>query len=111
MGRCGTYGCLGHLGKFSDCLTEALWTATMDGTAQTTGDVEYQGHLSMIIFPEVEDIKIETNGLPITVPTGTYLVHEDSVGFVSLLTVPDGMTAGAVFNEYDVAYGQWLGDD
>jgi hypothetical protein len=69
------------MSKFDSARAEALYNASLDGTADTVGDVQFGTHYSRVIDwcdPESTD----DNGHAFD---GDYIVCEDSQGFVSIL--------------------------
>lgn len=103
--RCDTaLACAGHLGKFSTCRDEAVWQSTMDGGGQSTGTVEFEGHLTMIKFDA--DELIDLNGVSVLVDAGTYLVLDDDLGFV-YVTVHSADEAQRIFDEFEDRYCDW----
>jgi hypothetical protein len=79
MNKCEQESCTGHLGKFSSCRDEALYVMSLDGTNETTGDVEYEGYYTLIVLTVAVTWLL---GVPVTVPAGSYIVSENSQGFV-----------------------------
>ena len=45
---CDWEHCDGHLGKFQSCRDEALFELSLDGFYDSTGDVEFEGHFTLI---------------------------------------------------------------
>lgn len=107
MFNCTQDGCTGHLGKFPDCLTEALWQLSMSGMlGEPTGDVEYEGHYTLMIFDESLTEPLD-NGPAVTVPTGYYLLGTDGQGFVWLQAYDTEAEAREIFDEIDARYAAW----
>lgn len=108
---CDTVDCQGHLGKFSDCLTEALYDLSMGGMYDSTGSTEAHGHFTLMVF-DVDDVHtLESGGPDVTIPAGAYIVQCTEQGFVYTLTYSTQVEAQAAFAMADSAYGEWLGDD
>jgi hypothetical protein len=112
MFTCDNPTCTGHLGKFRDCVSEALYSMEAD---RTTGSVEFRGHLSLFRFekpysygPTLE----QDSALTVEIPAGTYLVLEDDQGFVKsrFWAEVDGVTddePNEVFERVDAEYSAW----
>lgn len=110
MSHCEQSECMGHLGKFDSCAAEALWQMSLDGTDETTGDVDFEGHLTLIVL---SDLYVETieDGPAVTIWPGAYIVSEDSQGFVDLSTYAEVGLARVDFDAADERYSAWLDDD
>lgn len=116
LGTCDTANCAGHLGKFPDCLTEALWAASMNGMDETTGSTEWSVHVTMVAFykPEVLSVdgQAEWSDAQVTVEPGVYLVFTNDQGRVWHEAYPIDSSAGRDrFTALDADYGAWVGDD
>lgn len=110
MSKCDQDGCTGHLGKFEDCLSEAIWQQSLDGGNASTGTTEYQGHLVLMIYPEPETEKLD-DGPTVTIPAGAYIVYSHELGFVRLWKYDSEEAARKEFDEYDERYGEWLDEN
>lgn len=106
MSKCDTAGCTGHLGKFSSCLDEAVWQWSMDGADETTGTVDYEGHLALVIVTEPAFVQIDDSDVWVMVDEGHYLVLNDDLGFV-YVTRHTAEQAREIFDEFDSRYGEW----
>lgn len=113
MSKCDTVGCRGHLGKYDDCLSEAIAWRAPDWARDQTGDVEAPcGYVEIVVIDEPETLTVDDhNDVTVTVPAGTYLVWTDNQGFVSVDHYADGAVAQRNFDAANDAYGVWLGDD
>jgi hypothetical protein len=80
---------------------------SFDGADETTGDVEYEGHYSLMVFTVAVSMLLDE---PVTVwiPAGAYIVSESSQGFVSVYTYDTEALAREDFKHADDAYGAWL---
>lgn len=109
MSMCDTEGCQGHLGKFQDCVSEAVWETTLDGTGETTGTVEFEGHLTLTEFPEDEELTIDPDGdnIKVTVPAGWYLVESRESGAVYVTRHDTEAEARKIFDAADARYCEW----
>lgn len=113
MATCTTEGCPGHLWKFSDCVAEAVYEWSLDGSAvEQTGDVEFEGHFSLFIVPEDEPTRIDPGGdnRPVTVPAGWYILYCADSGAVDLWSYDTERDARTEFELHDLAYSNW-GDE
>lgn len=114
--KCDEKTCPGHLGKFSDCLSEALYEWSLDGSSEeaSTGDVEYQGYVSLFILTEDDTVHLDlsrADSRTITVPTGNYILHQANSGIVSLFKFETEEDARDEFAVYEQAYGIWVDED
>ena len=103
---CDTPGCEGHLAKFDDCLTEALWQLTIEGLYDAdTGSLSdgFGVYAAFLVFAHAENVTIPS-GLIVSVPAGEYMVSQTEPGYVSLTS--DG--ARARFNDLDEERSAWL---
>lgn len=112
-GPCGQQGCKGHLGKFSDCLTEALWEASMVG-GESTGSTEAYGHYTLIHFDSDtshsmgKDLGVEDHGPEVMISAGWYMVQATEQGFVYSWACESEAIARQQFAEVDQEYSAWL---
>lgn len=99
------------MSKFARSADEIAYGITLDGTADTAGDVQYRGHVSYVELSHADGIKILAafigeddamtptfllnSALPVAV-----MVEEDSQGFVTVSYFEDLITGQ---NEFDVA--------
>ena len=79
---CATPGCTGHLGKFSDCVSEAVADHAAEWADDQTGDTDWSsGHLAMITFDDADTLPVDGDrSVPIL--AGTYLVWTATTGRV-----------------------------
>lgn len=102
--------CPGHLGKFGDCLTEALYGWGLDGGDEQAGDTDFEGHVTLIIVPEDSAATVgpdEPRPRVVRVPAGNYLLWEASSGGVTLTSTDTEDEAREVFGVYDARYALW----
>jgi hypothetical protein len=102
-------GCDGHLGKFDDCLAEALYEWSLDGADASTGDSDFEGHLSLIIVDTDTTAAIDPDGVAreVAVPAGNYLLWTASTGAVTLSTADTVEGAWEIFRHNDARYALW----
>lgn len=118
-----TTACTGHLGKFTDCRTEALYIASLVWQPEQTGSVEWYVWACIMSFPtgqyltvdggdEVEHPDSVGRGT-IWIPAGAYVLTEDDRGFVQIEASPeDGHgSARARFDQIEADYATWLDQD
>lgn len=111
LSYCDTAGCAGHLGKFDDCVSEAVWQETLNGgTCDTTGSVEFDGFYALVPFTEVEAVKL-SDGPTVTVPAGWYVARENSQGFVAVDRYDTEGDAREIFDDANTRYDDWLDAD
>ena len=108
--RCEQDGCTGHLGKFDSCQTEALWQMSLEGGDETTGESDFEGHLTLIVLPEDYFETLE-DGPTVAIPAGAYLVESSSSGAVYSMHYANEAAARIVFDEADERYSAWLDQD
>lgn len=106
MSTCTQPGCTGHLGKFQDCQSEAIWTLSLDGGDAETGTSEFEGHFTLVIVTDTETVLVEGTGL-VVVPLGTYIVEDTNSGAVYVHTFDTETEARAKMAEADAAYAKW----
>lgn len=106
---CETHRSL-HLGKFDDCLAEALWTVSMyDG--DSTGSTDFGVHVTSVRFDEDDLVEVDEglSSWTILVPAGIYHVMENDRGQVTVakydLSRDD--LADAEFDRISTAYAEW----
>lgn len=92
--------------KFQNKLAEILYLDSLDGTAETTGDVAFEGHFSLIEVTTVIELPDSDFNDHVVTP-GTYLVVEDYQGFVSVVEE----NAREIFIEAEDKYGEWVEND
>lgn len=109
MRYCGQQGCQGHMSKFSDCLTEAIWQLSMDGGAdETTGDAtDWGAHFQLFTFTSEETVTVD-NGPTVTVPVGAYILVTYSSGSVYCWEYGNDAEAREEFDAQAREYGKWL---
>lgn len=112
---CTVDGCQGHLAKFPNCLTEALWEVSLvDGEA--TGSVEAYGHYTLIEFTEPTrhvmglDLGVpEADAGPtVEITAGWYMVGTNDQGFVWHTSYANETEARAEYDAIDAEYSAWL---
>jgi len=107
---CSTPGCQGHLGKFDNCLDEALYAESLDGNHETTGDVDAHGYITLMIVEEPYMFSFG-DGRTLRVPAGNFLLIEDSNGFVYTQSFDSVLDVRDAFEVAESEYAQWLGQD
>lgn len=101
-------------GKFNTCLDEAIHTQSLDWADETTGNVDWDVHLSMLtISPDSVAILDENDDKPryVLVKAGTYLVYENGQGFVTVEHYENQPDAERIFREIEARYDAWDNDD
>jgi hypothetical protein len=88
---------------------------SLDGTDETTGDVEYEGYYVLIVLDASATVNLDDDapdGTPqVTVPAGSYIVTENGQGFVSVYTYETEALAREDFKRAEDAYSAWLDQD
>lgn len=117
MSKCSQNGCIGHLGKFSSCLDEAVYLLAQD--ERWDGDVDFGVSWCVI---DLDDCRISLNTgdwiddtslvdageVVVPVPAGVYCVETTDRGFVYVERW-DGVTPwGSRLAEREANYGVWL---
>lgn len=110
---CEADGCTGHLGKFGSCLSEALYELSLDGGDETTGDVDFHGHFTLLIVTEATEVTMLDGGKArkFTVPAGNYIVVVGESGMVEIEEYESAADASAAFRPRDDDYAAWLEQD
>jgi hypothetical protein len=111
VSKCSQEGCLGHLDEFSDCLTEAVWQDSLRHAEQFTGTVEFDGSYALMIYEEAHSACLSDNGPTITIPAGSYIVHTNEQGSVTLLVFSTEIGAREMWEAADDAYSAWLDEN
>jgi hypothetical protein len=103
-------GCGGHLGKFEDCVTEALYGVTMDsGHDMETGNVDWKVWVAYLGYFGPGHPPYHVDAGWIGIPTGTYLVLTNDRGFVWSKHYATGSEARAEFDRIEAEYDEWDG--
>lgn len=111
LSKCDTDGCTGHLGKFDDCQTEALWTLSLDsGADETTGSTDAHGWYALFIMTSDEPVTLDDERT-VTVPVGNYILCTNDQGFVRSWQYDTEAEARQAFAMADRAYGSWLDEN
>lgn len=110
---CNREKCTGHLGKFNNCVAEALWILALNGMHDgETGDSDTTGHYSLVIIEKATEIDISEmpNASDIVeIPAGFYLLLTVSSGAVHLMEHDSEEAARNEFDRVDALYSE--GDD
>lgn len=112
---CGIPGCSGHLGKFDDCLSEALWNMGTDYADEYGGDSSGPcGYSMLFLFDESTRLsKLFKHWSELYVPdfvigSGTYvMLTEHDSGRIYRESFETEQEARAAFDAHDRAYGEW----
>ncbi len=105
--KCDHQSCPGHLGKFQSCLAEAVWALSLDGFDEDTGTTEFEGHYTLMHFPEPVTTTEGNPDVEVTIPAGHYIVESTNSGAVYLLTFATAADADNFFAERERAYMAW----
>lgn len=101
-------GCTGHLGKFQDCTSEALWSLSLDsGQDATTGDVDWDAWVALFLdfTPGHPPIRVDAGWIGI--PPGSYLLYSNDRGYVWSSVAMSAAQARQEFDRIDVLYDEW----
>lgn len=71
------------MSKFNSIHDEGVYSQTLEGFGESVGSVDTIGHWTRIKFDESFEWEIPFTGRA-WIHAGTYLVHEDSQGFVTV---------------------------
>jgi hypothetical protein len=102
--------------KLPGCVTEALWSITMNGFQdERTGEVDW-GTCADLIFIDDGDNVVEVPGdgpngdgaWDVTVPPGTYILCSDDQGNVWYLYYADRKEGRGRFEDTQSRYSEWL---
>ena len=78
---CNWLFCKGHKGKYSNCLSRALYTCG-HLASETVGDVNVSGLYDF--YSLREPFEVDLDGYEFVIPAGTYILTETPDGFVSV---------------------------
>ena len=114
--KCDSPVCEGHLGRFQDCRTEALYNFTLDGSyGDSTGDTDAYGYFTVLTFGDYTHEPLGTGPVLsariVTIPPGHYIVECQSSGAVYSTSYDTAEAALAAFTEHESAYDLWANDD
>lgn len=99
--------CTGHLGKFDDCLVQALWELSLEGY-DDAGRSDFEGHVALVVVTEPEPCDIEGQGdRRIIAPVGNYLIWSSSSGRVTLSTVDTIEGAREILEQVGTRLAAW----
>lgn len=102
-------GCTGHLGKFEDCVTEALYGITMeDGHDRSTGTVDWDVWCALLLTFTAGHPPYQVDAGWIGIPVGSYVVYTNDQGFAWSRHYRTEAEATAEFDRIDALYGAWL---
>lgn len=115
MNRCVVPGCEGHLGRHSNCLSEALWNLGEDYANESGGDSEGPGYAMLFMFHDSVWISDLDKGLFLTLGVPDFLIGGGTFVMLtranSAMVFMEGFTceddARAAFDAHDKAYGLW----
>ncbi len=102
MTTCDWAGCSGHLGKFDDCLTEALYCLALDD-ADWVGSSDFGVSAAFLV--------VTADDVAPPVPAGFYAVSEDSNGFVARWTYASESDMDDERERLATAYAEWEGSE
>lgn len=112
--KCDAEGCPGHIGKFSDCIAEAVYQWSLEGCADDgqTGSIDYQGHYSLFIVTHDQEVWLDDTGdRKVPVPAGNYILHSATSGAVTLWNYETEESARNDFASAEAAYAAWEDQD
>lgn len=113
--RCSTPGCTGHLGRFSDCLSEAVYDVSIDSADYTTGDSDWTYHVAYVDTREwpLHDRAVDSGGVELIIPKGTFLVYAYGSGVVTVEHCPTGDEPGcrAMLQAFSDIDAEWNAAD
>lgn len=114
MDKCDEELCPGHLGKFDDCLTEALYELNMlSAEDESTGHVEFRGYFCLFDIEAPVDLWLDElmpSQRTVTVPVGVYVLVQTDQGFVyNIAGSEDELRARFAAEQHD--YWAWEGDE
>lgn len=101
--------CDGHLGKFDNCLAEALWEISLEDH-NSTGDGDFEGHYGLVVIVGGdEDYTVNSDGQArtVTIPEGNYIVRTWTTGGVSIWTYDTPAEAEAEWHAAGGRYDLW----
>ena len=112
---CVVPGCTGHLGKFSNCLAQALWNLGENYADESGGNTEAHGFHMMFLFRHNTWLSDMAEGSFDWCDTPDFQIAGDT--YVILTEASSGQVFGEAFESeghardaydaYDRAYGEW----
>lgn len=110
--RCDTPSCPGHLGKFADCVAEALWVLSMDSSQdEQTGDaIDWHMWAGLFVLESSELVEVE-DARSVEIPAGAYVLVTGTTGFVDYSRYDSESDARDAFSAIDRDYSEFLGED
>ena len=110
MGKCDNPGCDGHLGKFPDCIAEALWGIDQD---DQTGTTDWEAWYALYRFDQAEThpVHVYAPNLTVTIPAATYIAGEDDRGAVFYTGYTDPAAARQAWDDINARYAEWDVDE
>lgn len=102
--------CTGHLGKFDDCVAEALWELSLDGADGDTGTVDFEGHFTLVLLEEPYTHKLNDQH-EIEIPAGYHIVVDQPGGWVTIRSYESEAKAREVFAGHEKRFGAWDDQD
>lgn len=96
------------MGKFESDRAEAIYRASLDGGADTVGDVQFGTHYARVV-DWIDPESTDENGYEFD---GDYIVAEDSAGFVTLLGPFDIIDIGrdGYYSPSDAAWAECVAE-
>lgn len=111
--RCDWRNCQGHLGKYEDCVTEALDLLGLDYATDDYGSTEWAVFAMVFEYSEpwqlapgdIEHYEPTMAGL--TIPAGLHVVESDDRGFVYRTTATTDVERAELRARVDAARADW----
>jgi hypothetical protein len=108
--HCDYVGCAErHIGKYDECVTEALHVLSLEGFGESTGDVDAHGYFTALTLDSPENVELDDDRTVI-VPAGYYILSENDTGFVHFHRYDTNDAMLADFQVAELEYSEWLGD-
>lgn len=98
--------CEGHLGKFDDCLAEALYAWSLNWVVDSAGSTDFEGHVTLVVVGGPTPTDLDT-GRVVVVPTGVYLVWTASSGAVTVTEVDSEQVGQEVIDVNAERWSLW----
>lgn len=114
LDKCETEGCQGHLAKFADCISEALWCASLDWQPEQTGSTDFGIWACILTFDDDDEdnvVLLSDETSKVTVPLGFYMLTESSLGFVGHVKFETESEMRAEFGALQAQYLKWDSQD
>lgn len=113
MKNCAQKDCAGHVAKFDDCMSEALYeqcAGTRGWADEETGNTDWDGYMWLILASSEFEIPMEfwSGSFDMSIPGGTWMtLFVNTSGYVTLTYHDTEQRAQDTFDAFDKAFQEW----